>query len=69
MSIDTRPCTRKSSQPIDSNAENELVCVCDSQTQVQGTTDFHHEIADTLLPQPDPVFDDATALDTTNQWY
>src|SRR5712692_6692856 len=64
MSIDTRPCTRKSSQPIDSNAENELVCVCDSQTQVQGTTDFHHEIADTLLPQPDPVFDDATALDT-----
>jgi O-antigen/teichoic acid export membrane protein len=33
MSIDTRPCTRKSSQPIDSNAENELVCVCDSQTQ------------------------------------
>ena len=33
MSIDTRPCTRKYSQLIDSNAENELVCVCDSQTQ------------------------------------
>src|SRR5438067_4483779 len=33
MSIDTRPCTRKSSQPIDSNAENELICVCHSQTQ------------------------------------
>jgi hypothetical protein len=31
---------------------------------MQGTTDFHHEIADALLPQPDPVFDDATALDT-----
>src|SRR5712691_4884703 len=32
---------------------------------VQGTTEFHHQIADTLLPQADPVFDDATALDTT----
>jgi hypothetical protein len=31
---------------------------------MQGTTDFHHEIADTLLPQTDAVFDDATALDT-----
>jgi hypothetical protein len=30
---------------------------------VQGTTDFHHEIADALLPQADPVFDDAAALD------
>ena len=34
MSIDTRQCTRKTSQLIDSNEENELVCVCDSQTQV-----------------------------------
>ena len=32
---------------------------------VQGTTEFHHQIADALLPQADPVFDDATALDTT----
>src|SRR6266487_3501116 len=32
---------------------------------VQGTTEFHHEIADTLLPQADPVFNDAAALDTT----
>ena len=32
---------------------------------VQGTAQFHHEIADTLLPQADPVFDDATALHTT----
>jgi len=31
---------------------------------VQGTTDFHHQIADALLPQADPVFDDATALHT-----
>jgi len=31
---------------------------------VQGTTDFHHHIADALLPQADPVFDDATALHT-----
>jgi hypothetical protein len=31
---------------------------------VQGTTEFHHDIADTLLPQADPVFDEATALDT-----
>ena len=31
---------------------------------MQGTADFHHDIADALLPQPDPVFDDATALDT-----
>jgi hypothetical protein len=32
---------------------------------MQGTADFHHDIADALLPQPDPVFDDAAALDTT----
>jgi hypothetical protein len=31
---------------------------------VQGTADVHHQIADALLPQPDPVFDDATAFDT-----
>jgi len=30
---------------------------------MQGTADFHHEIADTGLPQADPVFDDTTALD------
>ena len=28
-----------------------------------GTAEFHHEIADAVLPQPDPVFDDAAALD------
>jgi hypothetical protein len=32
---------------------------------MQGATYFHHQIADALLPQADPVFDDATALDTT----
>ena len=32
---------------------------------VQGTAEFHHEITDTLLPQADPVFDDAATLDTT----
>jgi len=32
---------------------------------MQGPPDCHHEIADTRLPQPDPVFDDATAFDTT----
>src|SRR5689334_4655136 len=31
---------------------------------MQGTADFHHHIADALLPQADPVFDDAAALDT-----
>jgi hypothetical protein len=31
---------------------------------MQGTTDFHHQIADTLLPQADPVLHDTTALDT-----
>ena len=31
---------------------------------MQGTTDFHHQIAHTLLPQADPVFHDATALHT-----
>src|SRR4030095_9901396 len=38
---------------------------CKTHPEVmQGTAQFHHEITDTLLPQPDPVFDDATALDT-----
>jgi len=31
---------------------------------VQGTAQFHHDIADALLPQTDPVFDDATAFHT-----
>src|SRR6202051_4790867 len=30
---------------------------------MQGTADFHHEIADAVLPQPDPVFHDTTTLD------
>src|SRR5215510_4959929 len=32
---------------------------------VQGTAEFHHEITDTLLPQADPVLDNAATLDTT----
>ncbi len=31
---------------------------------MQGTAEFHHQIADARLPQPDPVFDDAATLDT-----
>ena len=31
---------------------------------MQGTADFHHDIADARLPEADPVFDNATALDT-----
>ena len=30
---------------------------------MQGTTAFHHQIADTLLPQADPIFHNAAALD------
>ena len=30
----------------------------------QGTAELHHEIADPVLPQPDPIFDDPTAFDT-----
>ena len=30
---------------------------------MQGTADFHYDITNTLLPQADPVFDDATTLD------
>jgi len=30
---------------------------------MQGTAEFHHEIADASLPQADAVFDDTTALD------
>jgi hypothetical protein len=32
---------------------------------VQGTTELHHQVTDTLLPQAHPVFHDATPLDTT----
>jgi hypothetical protein len=31
---------------------------------MQGTAAFHDQIADAFLPQADPVFDDATTLDT-----
>src|SRR2546426_11845941 len=30
---------------------------------MQGTAEFHHEIADAVLPQPDAVLHDAAALD------
>ena len=30
---------------------------------MQGTTEFHHQIADPLLPQADPVLHNATTLD------
>src|SRR5262249_49136682 len=30
---------------------------------MQGTAEFHHEIADAVLPQPDPVFHNTTAFD------
>jgi hypothetical protein len=31
---------------------------------MQGTAEFHHQIANALLPQADPVVDAATALHT-----
>ena len=31
---------------------------------MQGTTKFHDQIADARLPQEEPIFDAATALDT-----
>ena len=31
---------------------------------MQGTAEFHDQIADTLFPQPDPIFHDAATLDT-----
>jgi hypothetical protein len=31
---------------------------------MQGTAEFHYQIADALFPQADAVFDDATALHT-----
>ncbi len=37
---------------------------CETQPEVmQGTTEFHHDIADAVLPQPNAVFHDAAALD------
>jgi hypothetical protein len=32
---------------------------------MERTAELHHQIADARLPQTDPIFDDATALDTT----
>src|SRR5262249_53285408 len=38
---------------------------CETHPEVmQGTAELHHQIADALLPQTDPVFDNATALHT-----
>ncbi len=31
---------------------------------MQGTTEFHDQITDARLPQPEPVFDDTAALHT-----
>ena len=38
---------------------------CEAHPEVVwGTAACHHELTDALLPQADPVFDDATTLDT-----
>jgi hypothetical protein len=38
---------------------------CEAHPEVmQSTAAFHHQIADALLPQAEPVFDDTTALHT-----
>ena len=31
---------------------------------MQGTAEFHHQIANALFPQADPIFHNATTLDT-----
>jgi integrase/recombinase XerD len=39
---------------------------CEAHPEVvQGTAEFHHQITDARLPQPDPVFHNATALHAT----
>src|SRR6266704_4960194 len=39
---------------------------CEAHPEVvQGTAEFHHEITDARLPQPDPVFHNTTALHAT----
>src|SRR5713101_2676768 len=39
---------------------------CETDPEVmQGTAQFHHEITDALLPEPDPVFHNATTLHAT----
>src|SRR5215510_5842971 len=45
MHIDTRTCTRKSAQRIDSNSESELVCVYDPQTQAETQRTFQNTTA------------------------
>src|SRR3989442_461111 len=53
-----------SMQQLSSSRLNHRLPGCETHPEVmQGTTEFHHEIADAVLPQPDPVFDDAAALD------
>lgn len=32
---------------------------------MQRTANFHHHVADTVPPKPDPIFDHTAALDTT----
>jgi hypothetical protein len=32
---------------------------------MQRTANFHHQVADTMLPKQDPIFDDPAALGTT----
>jgi len=43
---------------------------CETHPEVvQGTAQFYHEITDALLPQPDPIFHNATALHTAGDMF
>src|SRR6266566_423243 len=51
--------------PLSLSRLNHWLPGCETHPEVmQGTAEFHHQIADALLPQTNPVFHDATALHT-----
>src|SRR5438093_1368328 len=52
-------------RPLSLSRLNYWLPGCEAHPKVmERTAEFHHQGADTLLPQADAVFDDAAALDT-----
>src|SRR5712691_458989 len=66
MALGSSPLEKLPAAQLSLSRLNHWLPGCEAHPEVmQRTAEFHHQIADALLPEAKAGFDDATALDTT----